>query len=324
MLRGSAHARAVPARAPPVLTAGADLRSIRIVLATCQAKPSLTASDALLAGELERSGAEVVAGPWDTIAPKDVEGAVVCLRSTWDYHRRWSEFRAWIGGLAGRRAGLWNPAETVLWNADKQYLRDLGEAGIALPRTRWFEPGDRPDCAAILDEWGVTRAVLKPRVSATAFGTYRLEAGHVLTEDEWKPLEGSGGLVQAFVPEVESAGEISLIYLGGGFTHAVLKRPAPGDFRVQTDFGGTLAPMAPGPSVQAFGDRVLAAVTRPWLYARVDLIDAVGGPVLMELELIEPDLFLTPDAAGRMAAALLARAGGATASDAGSDRGARP
>ena len=324
MLRGSEHARPVPTRPSPPLTAGTDLRSIRIVLATCQAKPGLTASDALLAGELEWAGAAVIAAPWDAVASTDAENAVVCLRSTWDYHRRWSEFRAWIGGFAGRHGGLWNPAETVLWNADKQYLRDLGEGGIALPQTHWFEPGDRPDCAGILRGWGVTRAVLKPRVSATAFGTYRLEAGHELTEEEWKPLEGSGGLVQAFVPEVESAGEISLIYLGGGFSHAVLKRPAPGDFRVQTDFGGTLAPMAPSPSVQAFGDRVLAAVTRPWLYARVDLIDAAGGPVLMELELIEPDLFLTPRAASRMAAALLARAGKATASDGETDGGARP
>ena len=159
----------------------------------------------------------------------------------------------------------------------------------------------------------MTRAVLKPRVSATAFGTYRLEAGHVLGEEEWAPLEASGGLVQAFVPEVETLGEISLIYLGGAFSHAVLKRPAVGDFRVQTDFGGSLQPVAPRAAVRSFGDRVLTAVTRPWLYARVDLIDAAAGPVLMELELIEPDLFLTPAAAARLATALLARASRATA-----------
>ncbi len=144
MLRGSEHARPVPARPSPPLTAGTDLRSIRIVLATCQAKPGLTASDALLAGELERAGAAVIAAPWDAIASTDAEGAVVCLRSTWDYHRRWSEFRAWIGGFAGRRGGLWNPAETVLWNADKQYLRDLGEAGIALPQHALVRAGRSP------------------------------------------------------------------------------------------------------------------------------------------------------------------------------------
>ena len=118
---------------------------MRIVLATCRSKPALTASDALLAAELERAGATVVAAPWDTVTPAGDDPGTVCLRSTWDYHRRWTEFRTWVAGFAGRNGRLWNPAETVLWNADKLYLRDLGEAGIALPRTRWFEPGERPD-----------------------------------------------------------------------------------------------------------------------------------------------------------------------------------
>jgi len=132
---------------------------VRIVLATCRSKPALTPSDSLLAAELERAGATVVAAPWDTVAPAGEYPATVCLRSTWDYHRRWTEFRAWVAGFPDRNGGLWNPAATVLWNADKLYLRDLGEAGIALPRTRWFEPEERPDCAAVLREWKLPRAV---------------------------------------------------------------------------------------------------------------------------------------------------------------------
>ena len=109
---------------------------MRIVLATCRSKPALTSSDALLAAELERTGATVVTAPWDTVAPAGEYPATVCLRSTWDYHRRWTEFRAWVAGFPDRTGGLWNPAATVLWNADKLYLRDLGEAGIALrPRS---------------------------------------------------------------------------------------------------------------------------------------------------------------------------------------------
>ena len=286
---------------------------MRIVLATCRSKPGLTASDALLAGELERAGATVVAAPWDTVTPAHDDAGAVCLRSTWDYHRRWTEFRNWIRGFADHPGALWNPAQTVLWNADKSYLRELGETGIALPRTRWFEPGERPDCAAILREWALPRAVLKPRISATAFGTYLLSAGRGLSEDEWTPLESSGGLIQAFVPEVESRGELSLVYVDGGFSHAVRKQPAGGDFRVQRDFGGTVEAVAPSSAVRAFGERVLAAVSRPWVYARVDLVEAEHGPVLMELELIEPDLFLTAGAAARLATALLARAGRAAA-----------
>jgi glutathione synthase/RimK-type ligase-like ATP-grasp enzyme len=287
---------------------------MRIVLATCRSKPALTSSDALLATELERTGATVIAAPWDTIiTPTGDYPVTVCLRSTWDYHRRWTEFRPWVAGFTDRNGGLWNPAETVLWNADKLYLRDLGAAGIALPLTRWFEPGERPDVEAILRDWKLPRAVLKPRVSATAFGTYLVSAGRALSDDEWKPLEASGGLIQAFVPEIELQGEISLVYVDEGFSHAVRKRPVSGDFRVQGDFGGTVEVVAPSRSVLAFGDAVVAAVSRPWLYARVDLVEADRGPLLMELELIEPDLFLTPAAAARLAAALLARAGKAAA-----------
>jgi glutathione synthase/RimK-type ligase-like ATP-grasp enzyme len=286
---------------------------MRIILATCRSKPVLTSSDALLAAELERAGATVVAAPWDTVTPAGENPVTVCLRSTWDYHRRWTEFGTWVAGFADRNGGLWNPAETVLWNADKLYLRDLSEAGIALPRTRWFEPGERPDGAAVIREWRLARAVLKPRISATAFGTYLVSAGRTLSDDEWKPLEASGGLIQAFVPEVESEGEISLVYVDGGFSHAVRKRPAGGDFRVQGDFGGTVEGVTPSRGVRGFGDAVLAAVSRPWLYARVDLVETDRGPVLMELELIEPDLFLTSAAAARMAAALLARADKAAA-----------
>lgn len=282
---------------------------MRIVLATCRPKPALTASDTLLADALGRAGTPVTAVPWDAVAAGDGDG-VVCLRSTWDYHLRWTEFREWVSGFtAGSR--LWNPAATVLWNADKSYLRDLAEAGIALPRTRWYEPGERPDIAAVLREWGAAEAVLKPRISATAYGTYVVRAGDdaPLGEEEWSALERSGSLLQAFVPEIRTRGEISLVYLDGTYSHAVVKRPQAGDFRVQKEFGGTLAPAGPAADTVVFGEAVLEAAGRPWLYARVDLVETERGPVLMELELIEPDLFLTADAAARLARGLIERAG---------------
>jgi hypothetical protein len=285
---------------------------VRIVLATCRSKPALTPSDALLAGALEHAGAAVAAMPWDAVDPASEAGSV-CLRSTWDYHQRWDEFRPWLAGFDGRPGGLWNPLETVLWNADKLYLRDLEAAGVALPRTRWYQPGERVDWERVLREWGLARGVLKPRISASAIGTYLVGGGWAPSEEEWRPLEASGSVLQEFVAEVGSRGEISLVYLEGAFSHAVRKWPAGGDFRVQERFGGSLERVTPPGGVLDFGGAVLAALTRPWIYARVDLVESGRGPVLMELELIEPDLFLTPDSASRMAAALLARAGRAAA-----------
>src|SRR5262249_4028787 len=187
------------------------------------------------------------------------------------------------------------------------YLRDFVSTGVTLPPTHWFEPGDRPDCDALLREWGVDRGVLKPRVSATAYGTHLLSAGQRLDESEWMQLDAVGGLFHAFVPEIETQGEGSLICLDGAFSHAVRKRPEPGDFRVQSDFGGTWEPLAPAPALSQFGELVLAASAHLWIYARVDIVETQRGPILMELELIEPQLFLTVAAAVRLADALIAR-----------------
>ncbi len=279
----------------------------RFRLATCRAKPSLTAGDTLLAEALRGLGATVEASPWDAIDPGRDDAAVV-LRSTWDYHLRWDEFREWVRRFNGG-GRLWNPAETVLWNADKSYLRHLMAAGVALPRTRWFEPGERPRVEAVLEGWGAERAVLKPRVSATAYGTHVIAPGQSLGDEEWTALERTGCLLQAFVPEIQTRGEVSLVFLDGRFSHAMLKRPVSGDFRVQTDFGGSLEPTTPEAGAVTFGADVLAAAARPWLYARVDLVETGRGPVLMELELIEPDLFLTPRAAVRLAEGLVKAAG---------------
>jgi hypothetical protein len=288
-------------------------------LATCRKQPAPTPDDDLLRRALEARGAVVRAGPWDAIDPDAATS--VCLRSTWDYHHRWAEFRPWVQRFGAGPERLWNPAPTVLWNADKIYLRELAEAGVAIPATRWCEPGERPDIAAFRRELGLPRAVLKPRISATAHGTYALEPGRLLSDAEWEPLEASGSLLQAFVPGILD-GETSLIFVDGAFTHAVHKRPAAGEFRVQRDFGGTVVPLRPDASLRAFAERVLGAVTRAWVYARVDVVGTARGPVLMELELIEPDLFFAraPEAADRLAAALIHRAARA----AGAARVARP
>lgn len=283
---------------------------MNIVIATCRKRPELTPSDDLLRLELEARGAKVSATPWDLISSDDSGRSLVCLRSTWDYHLRSAEFRRWVEAFRPPRSTLWNPAETVLWNLDKTYLRELAAAGIAIPHTRWFDPGQRPDIDAFLGESGISRAVLKPRVSATAHGTHLVGRGTGISDADWGPLETSGSLLQSFVPEIESRGEASLVFLAGGLSHSVRKLPATGDFRVQSDFGGRFERVAASPALRAFGEAVLTAVARPWLYARVDAIETETGPVLMELELIEPDLFLelAPAGAGILAEALIAEA----------------
>lgn len=276
---------------------------MHVQFATCRHLPDLTASDAILRSALEARGATVSAAPWDLMQLE--AGSLVCPRSTWDYYLHWPEFRDWITALAERLGATWNPPETLLWNGDKIYLRELEAAGVALPRTRWFEPGERPDHTALAEVCDGGKAVLKPRISGTAYATFVVGPDTELAAPQWRPLEQWGSLLQAFVPEI-AGGEISLIFVAGVFTHAVLKRPAPGEFRVQNDHGGTIEPLAPGHDLVAFAERALAAANRPWLYARVDVVETASGPLLMELEMLEPDLFFTqaPAAAERLADAL--------------------
>jgi len=280
------------------------LAKMHIILATARTHPALTPSDALLRTELEARGARVTAAPWDTISTDPAAASLVVLRSTWDYHHRPEEFQRWVAAWNHHRPSvLCNPPATVLWNLDKIYLRDLAKSGIRLPLTHSFEPGQRPDVDALLAQSGLTAAVVKPRISATARGTRLVRSGVDLTDADAEPLLAVGSILQAFVPEIQTHGELSLMFIAGRFSHAVLKRPAAGDFRVQSEFGGSVATHRVADGARAFGEAVVAAVPHPWLYARVDIVETAQGPVLMELELIEPALFLdaAPGAAARLA-----------------------
>ncbi len=278
-----------------------------IVLATSHKQPALTPSDGLLRSALEARGVEVDVAPWDDIPHALPADTRVCLRATWDYHHRPAEFATWIRGFLPLGETLQNPVETVLWNMDKRYLREIEAAGVRIPPTRWFEPGERPDVRDVLRSSGQSTGVIKPRISATAFGTHLVGRDWMPGEAELEELVRAGCLLQAFVPEVQSRGEWSLIYIDGRFSHGVLKRAAKGEFRVQMDFGGTHELVTPSPALRAFGDAVLDTARQRWIYARVDVVEADSGPTLMELELIEPELFLTsaPDAADVLAAALV-------------------
>jgi glutathione synthase/RimK-type ligase-like ATP-grasp enzyme len=278
-----------------------------VALVTCAAYPQLSNDDRLLLPALSEAGFEPVARVWDDPAESWASHAAVVVRSCWDYHHRPVEFHAWLDRLSDEGARVFNPVSLLRWNSDKRYLRDLADAGIEVIPTAWVEHRDEASLAELAGARGWRHVVVKPSVSATAFETWR--AGPEVTgEDEqrFRRLTGERpALVQPYLPDIER-GELSLVFLGGQYSHAVLKRPRAGDFRVQTDFGGTVEPIRPDDQVVASGARVLAAAPSPTLYARVDLCLVNGRAQLMELELLEPALFFAhePDAAARFASAL--------------------
>lgn len=282
-----------------------------VALATSAAVPRLGDDDQLLVRALAAAGVRAEPAVWNDAAQDWRRYSAIVIRSTWDYHLRHDEFLAWLDTLdaAGRR--VFNAPALVRWNAEKRYLRDLAARGTAVVPTRWVERDEETSLAEILAETRWREVVVKPSVSASAHQTWRVSSGGVNANDErFASMVASGRvLVQPFLPAIQAEGEWSLLFYGGRYSHAVLKRPQQNDFRVQREHGGTADVGEASHDVIDAAHRALEAVEMTSLYARVDGCIVDGTFVLMELELIEPDLFLRahPQAPDRLASALLER-----------------
>jgi glutathione synthase/RimK-type ligase-like ATP-grasp enzyme len=285
----------------------------RVALATYDAAPDLAPDDQLLAAALERAGIRASPAVWSDRSVDWRSFDAVVIRSCWDYHRRHGEFVAWLDALDASRRPVWNPTPMVRWNSDKRYLIDLAQRAVATVPTRIVERGSPVRVSDVVHAEGWTRFVVKPAVSASAHETHALELP--LGADDRAAIErvvaNGDALVQPFVDEVTTDGELSLIFFDGEFSHAAIKRSRRGDFRVQTEHGGTVARIDVVPSIVAEARRSLDALDELPLYARVDGVGDERSFRLMELELIEPNVFLAvaDGSANRFAAAIAGRLG---------------
>jgi glutathione synthase/RimK-type ligase-like ATP-grasp enzyme len=264
----------------------------RIALATSSKYPNLTDDDRLLLEPLRKRAIEPVPEIWNQSNWPRYDAVII--RSCWDYHLQPEKFLQWIADLEMADTPVFNPAPIVLWNSDKTYLRDLEAKGIAVVPTLWPEPDNPVSLTDELRELAWPKAVVKPRISATAYRTQLVTSENAISA---QPLFddlrlGPGVMVQKFMDGITTEGEWSLMFFAGAFSHAVIKRPKRGDFRVQNDFGGTAQPANPPPRVLAAATQAVESVDAT-LYARVDGVVDEGLFRLMELELIEPALFLS-------------------------------
>ena len=287
-----------------------------VALVTYDARTEVTDDDRLFADALSARGATVHAVPWPDPAAQWSSFDAVVVRSPWDYFLRAHEFHQWLDRLERGRVPVHNDVRILRWNADKSYLRDVGARGIPVIPTRWLTAGSASSLAELRRETGWSELVVKPTVSGGAHRTWRA-APSAEGDDDARLAEmvAEGAvMVQPLVAEIEREGEWSLVFFAGRYSHAVLKRPRTGDFRVQREHGGTLEAAEPAASVIAAGARAIEAIPLgegPPLYARVDGCIVDGELLLMELEVLEPELFLrcAAESADRLADALLARIG---------------
>jgi glutathione synthase/RimK-type ligase-like ATP-grasp enzyme len=263
----------------------------------------------------ESLGAELTRTRWRDSAIDWTQFDAVVPKACWDYFEHPQQFFAWLDHLHDRQVCVINPLKLIRWNSDKVYLRDLRDAGIPVATFLYFPAGDRVDLAAALSSAGWGEFVIKPTVSGGAFRTCRADrpdAPEVIELAE-TILQQSGLLVQPFIPEIARDGEWSLVFFGGELSHAVVKKPRSGEFRCQPTYGATTVTAVPSPELVAQARAVMQAAPERPVYGRVDGFIRDGVLYVMELELIEPYLFLEHggvDAAGRFCEALLAAISG--------------
>jgi hypothetical protein len=281
-----------------------------VALVTCAELPDLDPDDQAVVAPLTAAGVHVDPVVWDNPTVDWAGYDLVVLRSPWDYVGRREEFVAW----ASRVPRLANPATVVGWNTDKRYLAELAAAGVATVPTEWVGPA-HPWIAPVTGDW-----VIKPAVGAGSVDTGRYDLADPvhrhLARSHVQRLQAASRLVmvQPYLYAVDTYGETALLYLGGEYSHAIRKGPmldGP-DFGVDGLYRPEQITSREATSAElAVAAKALAAIPDgPLLYARVDLIPGPdGAPLLVEVELTEPSLFLahSPGAADRFAAAILAR-----------------
>lgn len=279
-----------------------------IVLATALDQPEITDSDRLYGNALERRGWRVVAAPWDGPRESFAGADAVVLRSTWGYYRALDRFRAWTEAMA-EATRLFNPIGLVRWNLRKDYVGKLAAVGIRVPRS-YVVTCEAQAIGKVFADTGWDQAVVKPASGASGYSVELVKRATLAEQvaglsDE---ARASGVVVQEFLPEI-AQGELSLVYFDGVFSHAIRKRPPPGEFRSNARYGPTRNAETPPRYVTGQGAACLATLPELPLYARVDGVIRDGALIVIEVEVLEPALFMEfdPPSAERFAEATLKR-----------------
>lgn len=254
---------------------------------------NLLEDDRLLTEALQKRGLTVARTYWDDPEYNWADTKFVIVRTPWDYFSRYEEFSLWFEETA-KVTQFINSYDIIKWNIDKHYMNELNAKGINIPDTIFIEPGDKRSLREVMKEVNWEKYILKPAISGGAWHTYMFtpaEAGKF--EEIFKELvKDKSLLLQEYQNSIINKGEISLVVIGGKFTHAILKKGKTGDFRVQENFGGTLHDYSPSKEEIEFAQNVVINAKPGIAYARVDIMhDNNNRLTLCELEVFEPELW---------------------------------
>ena len=275
-----------------------------ITLLTCRAyyKPdnvtpyiqNILLEQELLKSAFEAQGLKVDIAYWDNPTYEWQETKSVFFRTIWDYFERFDEFWEWLEQVK-TKTRLINSYELIKWNIDKHYLKDLSSWGIETVPTYFADKGCNMKLHEIAKRNQWKDLVIKPAISASAFKTYKILANEIQANEKLfnSLVQERNMLVQPYFETITQLGEASLMVFDGKFTHAILKKAQPGDFRVQDDFGGTVHNYIPTKAEINFAEKVFETCKTKPVYGRVDIVwDNDKNFYLSELEIIEPELWI--------------------------------
>lgn len=257
----------------------------------------------------EKKGLKVIKTYWDNPDFDFSQAKITLFRTIWDYFHRFDEFSKWLNKTKNKTVFI-NSPETIYWNIDKHYLKDLHNKGINIPNTHFIEKGDTRTLKEIFEYCNWKDAVLKPTISGAGRHTYKLNSGNISSYSRIfnDLIKNEDLMLQEFQYTIFDKGELAFIVFNGKFSHAILKKGKKGEFKVQDDFGGTVHNYKPTKEEILFAEEVAKSYSPTPTYARVDIIlDNNNKPAIGELELIEPELWFRffPPSADLFADAIL-------------------
>lgn len=262
------------------------------------ASPTVTNEDDALLNFLHQKGLNIEKVIWNDPQVKWETYDLAILKSPWDYFDLIEDFYTWLANLKSKNIRLLNPIDTVKWNADKHYLQDIQAKGLLVTPSVFLEKGSKVALHVYFEEFKAEKFIVKPCVSGGSKNTFKVTRENV---DEINTklavlVQEEAFIVQPFLNEIEEDGEWSFLFFDQQFSHALLKKAKTGDFRVQHAHGGTIHPQNAPAELLKSAQQYIDQFANGSLYARVDGAVVNGDFLLMELELIEPFLFLDTDA----------------------------
>lgn len=261
---------------------------LKIALVTYEKLPELSDSDKFLIPIFKTYLVDAIPEVWDNPEVKWENYDALIIRNTWDYYVKFPAFVKWLDKLDNLKIKVLNDLKIIRKNCHKFYLKEIMMAGFnVIPTT--FIDSETEITASELNNY--THMVLKPAVSAGSYQTVVLSED-ILNPDNINSITSKGNwLLQPFLPEIQSEGEISMIFFANEFSHSIIKKPTAGDFRVQKQFGGQYLPYEPQPELLEKLRPVFKVFGNEFLFGRIDGVMLGNAFHIMEIEMLEPDLY---------------------------------